>query len=746
MFTIQCGSCRAKLKVAKLELIGQSLGCPRCGSMVLVEPPPGWEPPSDANIVPTKVVDPSQQPVAKRRRDQSVPTADSPQDLQETLPNVGSLGWGEELKLVDVDPELSGANRQVAAGQAAPRATGANARPAGNRPTTPKNEKAIADGLLRPENWDSARTRQRRTILLSVMAGFGLLMLFGTLGYYWWNQQARLAELEKAPTKQPLPGETDNKSNPTESNKNGDAAAKVEEPIEKDSGPGNQNPIDPDVLPPGEDPVVPNPNENVAPNPGPDQSDQAADGNGAEAQPPVQSPDEMGIGGTEDGAADGGFQDVMKSILEDGLTSEWDDPGLRKMTQAGLDPIDEVLRKFAERQPTRSRSPRVVKPLPREVDTQRGLTAKIAGLRHEQGRVPQLMSIAETLSGLPIWIDIPRFEGQPVALDSTRLVEAVQTTIPELLVNQMEPFGLAAEQHAWNPERPAVFGFRVFPRDSDKMMATTHSVDWLAADLSPDALQTELQKVGKFLSEYVGRRQWGEMAADAESNPEAQRATQVGAWQIRDGKILVVHYPHIQNQLARVLRQLTLAKSNQGQPQNWPEELLPKAVQESGRLQTVINLQSHQPVPLRDIFQQIYKQSNVTVVVDWPSLIAEGWTPDTVVPIVVENQVVADVLQELSLDMGLSVRQLAPDVVSLLSDSAEEQYSNVEVYPVADLCPSTREWPILGSRLNRLLEQDFNRYQSAYLYYDPDFKSIVARMPQSSHRRLHVYLRAARRP
>lgn len=746
VFTIQCGSCRAKLKVAKLELIGQSLGCPRCGSMVLVEPPPGWEPPSAASMAPEKVVAPSQQPVAKRRRDPSVPTAPSPQDLQETLPNVGSLGWGEELKLVDIEPELPAANRHVAAKQAAADGTGAGAHPAGSRPTTTKHAKTASDGLLRPENWDSARTRQRRTILLAVMAGLGLLLLFGTLGYYWWDQRARLAELEKAPTKQSLPEDADNKSNPTESNKSDDAAPKGDEPTEKDLGPGNPNPTDPVVPPPVVDPSIPNPNENVTTNPALDHSDQVANENDAEARPPAQSPDQLGIGGTEDGAADGGFQDVMKTILEDGLTSEWDDPGLRKMTQAGLDPIDDVLRQFAERQPTRSRSPRVVKPLPREVDIQKGLTAKIAGLRHEQGRVPQLMSIAETLSGLPTWIDIPRFEGQPVALDTTRLVEAVQTTIPELLVNQLEPFGLAVEQHAWNPERPTVIGFRVFPRDTDKMSATSHSVDWLAADLSPDALQTELQKVGRFLSEYVGRGQWGEMAADAETNPEAQRATQVGAWQIRNGKILVVHYPHIQNQLARLLKQLTLAKSNQGQPQNWPDELLPKAVQESGRLQTVINLQNHQPVPLRDIFQQIYKQSNVTVVVDWPSLIAEGWTPDTTVPIIVENQVVADVLQELSLDMGLSVRHLAPDVVCLLSDSAEEQYSNVEVYPVADLCPSSREWPILGSRLNRLLEQDFNRYPSAYLYYDPDFNSIVARLPQSSHRRLHVYLLAARRP
>jgi hypothetical protein len=235
------------------------------------------------------------------------------------------------------------------------------------------------------------------------------------------------------------------------------------------------------------------------------------------------------------------------------------------------------------------------------------------------------------------------------------------------------------------------------------------------------------------------------MVVDADTNPEAQRVTNLGAWQIRDGKVLVVHYPHVHKRIVRLMRQLSLAKSQQGQPLNWPEDLWPRAVQESGRLQTVINLQNHQPVPLRDLFQQIHQQSNVNIVVDWPSLILEGWTPDTVVPVVVENEVVADVVRELCLDMGLSMRFLAPDTVCLLSDTAEEAYSDVEIYPVADLCPSAREWPVLRGRLLRLLAEDADRYKSAYFHYEPEFRVIVARMPQDSHRKLHVYFRAARR-
>ncbi|MBL8854114.1 MAG: hypothetical protein JNK57_09095 [Planctomycetaceae bacterium] len=752
MFTIQCGSCRAKLKVAKIELIGQTLACPRCGDMVQVEPPVGWVPPANAPVAETRAeakpdVAPAQQPVAKRRRDQSAPNAPRPEDLQETLPNVGSLGWGEELKLVDLEPATPADQRPSTDAKPAPQATGKTTRAAG-APSSSSKEKAVPDALLRPENWDSARTRKRRAMLLAVMAAVGLFILFGALGSYWWGQQSKLAELAKAPPQQPANVEGEKTPAETDANPSGPQDKEAEKPTEPVDGTGNQQPSQPNVAPPNENLVEPNPPDDGASDRDPSELDEAANRNDGAPRPPQpdQSPEEMGLGGTEDDGSDGGFEDTMKKIFDDGLTSEWDDPGLRAMTEAGMDPIDDVLRQFAQQQPTRSRSPRVVKPLPRETKTQRGLTDKIAGFRNEQGRVPQLMTIAETLSGLPVWIDIPRFEGQPIPLETPRLMESVQTTIPDLLANQLEPFGFAVEQHAWNPERPDIFGLRVFPRDTDKMSASSYSIDWLAADLAPEARQTELQTVGKFLNDYIAPGQWGDMVGDAETNPEAQRATEKGAWQIRDGKIMVVHYPHVQKQIARLLRQLTLAKSNQGQPLNWPAELLPKAVQESGRMQTVINLQYHQPVPLRDIFQQIFKQSNATVVVDWPSLIAEGWTPDTVVPLVAENQTLVSVLQELCLDMGLSLRYMAPDVVCLLSDSAEAAYADVEVYPVADLCPSAREWPVLGSRLNRLLEQDLNRYPTAYLYFDPDFGSIIARIPQSSHQRLHAYFRAARLP
>lgn len=44
LFPINCPSCRARLKVCELSAIGQIVNCPKCGSMLQVTPPQGWQP------------------------------------------------------------------------------------------------------------------------------------------------------------------------------------------------------------------------------------------------------------------------------------------------------------------------------------------------------------------------------------------------------------------------------------------------------------------------------------------------------------------------------------------------------------------------------------------------------------------------------------------------------------------------------------------------------------------------------
>jgi len=47
LFAINCTTCEARLNVRDKSAIGQIMTCPKCGSMVQIAPPPGWEEPVD---------------------------------------------------------------------------------------------------------------------------------------------------------------------------------------------------------------------------------------------------------------------------------------------------------------------------------------------------------------------------------------------------------------------------------------------------------------------------------------------------------------------------------------------------------------------------------------------------------------------------------------------------------------------------------------------------------------------------
>lgn len=53
LFSVECTTCKARLKVRSAAAIGQILGCPKCHSMVLVAAPADWHPAGEAPPVAT---------------------------------------------------------------------------------------------------------------------------------------------------------------------------------------------------------------------------------------------------------------------------------------------------------------------------------------------------------------------------------------------------------------------------------------------------------------------------------------------------------------------------------------------------------------------------------------------------------------------------------------------------------------------------------------------------------------------
>ena len=99
-FSITCTTCQARLRVRDASAIGQILGCPKCGSMVMVQPPPGYEVPppqnrTPQNRTPRSATPPSATPqelVPAKTPDSATPDPSVPlPDAETTRPPCSSL-------------------------------------------------------------------------------------------------------------------------------------------------------------------------------------------------------------------------------------------------------------------------------------------------------------------------------------------------------------------------------------------------------------------------------------------------------------------------------------------------------------------------------------------------------------------------------------------------------------------------------------------------------------------------------
>ncbi len=105
LFHIHCPTCEARLAVRNRELIGQILACPKCESMVQVNPPPNWEdreaPPSEADAGEPVSESSSREPAdppPSTAPPSAVPDEATPSEKQETESDSSELEFAPRTK------------------------------------------------------------------------------------------------------------------------------------------------------------------------------------------------------------------------------------------------------------------------------------------------------------------------------------------------------------------------------------------------------------------------------------------------------------------------------------------------------------------------------------------------------------------------------------------------------------------------------------------------------------------------
>lgn len=776
VISLQCPNCRARLK-AKAAAIGQSLACPRCANMIVVtaekadaekadaevRSPASFESDSLDELLNSGSSDSSTSPGPKRaaspaktKRQKPEKTPRHPEDLQVTKAHSS-----ESL----ADSKTSGSpSARSSDGQRGSR------RKPDTDPSIPKADgqpEAESNFGARPGQWQSRKAKQQKTILLGLILGIGTLLSGSALVYYVLtsNSNGQLAEVPP-PAKDPVPEDSD-ASDPEvmpDENSTTDASDGPATP----DGDGNSSP--PDTAQDSSDSDGDAGIENVPPdNAGPTNPSNSS------SEETTATPDDPETSGASDPPepSQETLEDAINQIFADDEIFQQEflgGPGEQESNAGPESPFGKV--NIDDTSVMRRPSARYQRPAPRMVDAPRQLETELAGMRHEAVTVPQLIAILERLSSVPIWIDGPAYRASPVDLEQSFALQAIKQTPEAILSEHLNPLGLSFDRFPLAADNASAIGIRLFPNGGNEPVErnyrppgqpgqnvvlptpepeqsepsddpTPDQPDPLNATSPtepPPPLPAPAEKdpaavgLASLVQQYVAPGQWVTTPDAPDGNAANGPSLQVVGQEIRVTARPAIHY-----RIQRLREQLTFLNNADGPVPPQSPELRPMALQAQAAFAAPLRLDFYRPTALRTVLDGFTQQSGLVVIVDWPALLGEGWTPDTEVPWSANSESTKSALDEFVFDMGLTYQLVTPTVIRLTTREAVNRDLDVEVYAIGDLVADQERWDLLRSRLSQLLYVELRDYPQSYVNYYADQDCVIASLPQEGHRRLTEY-------
>jgi hypothetical protein len=184
----------------------------------------------------------------------------------------------------------------------------------------------------------------------------------------------------------------------------------------------------------------------------------------------------------------------------------------------------------------------------------------------------------------------------------------------------------------------------------------------------------------------------------------------------------------------------------------------------SPRLKTPVTINYHQTTPLVKILRELARVANAAapasrgpglrVIVDWRDIAAGSWNPDAATSLVVKDESLALALQKLLEPMDLAWRIVDGQTIQVVSPAVLEGRCELELFPAGDLTksdPSGQELidgirETLGEALFRDAGGQGESGGQGELRFDVASQCLVSLLPQPKQQDLEVYLMTLRKP
>ena len=633
LFSITCTSCAAKLKVRQESAIGQVLSCPRCQSMVLVEPPADW----------------------------------------------------------------------------------AGARPSseGIDAVTAKESAVVPTG-----DWNTDQSRKRQKLLLLVTCGAVVLLgLIATIAFIATRGGAETAGHTKGTDNQKQDdgssSEAAKKDNPFvevnssdgQGGKNNSTGADAQNTESQSSDREPEKSTEDESsnggVGEGNEPAQTDPNPAVK-NEGQVDNNQGDAGTGApnsnENKSQKDDPEPFKASNTEEIANSGSLIPIFDNANIPIFDS--DSPGIVQNPYATSENEGIGIGEIYIERPD---------PLEGEINDKLGIN--LTGIMWESITVLEFVHTLAEISAAPICFDIDAIYAEGIELDQELKIFTEDANIHEHLETNLGPLGLRVEL------TNGVAVITTVNRDKYEFK----NYQWPIAISVEDSEATE--KFTKTLQQAINPGTWSSNGGQ-------------GLLEIQDGQLRIFQTPLTHKKIERFIYRLDIAKQlmdNPGDP-TLAEKSKSLVIDVQKHLNAIPTLEMIDPAPIQTVFSKLGKELGIVIVFDWPSLIDDGWNPNTQVPWVNPGRKFGDSLNALMSSMKIGYRWVDLNTLEITSRSKIRNTMDLEVYSIKNLQTEKRTLQYILLIINQNVNGILPEGTGASWVYEKDCDAVVALMPQSLHR------------
>ncbi|MCA9123167.1 MAG: hypothetical protein H6822_00255 [Planctomycetaceae bacterium] len=721
-FSIACTTCQARLRVRDESAIGQILTCPKCGSMVLVEPVasanPGSNDPEASGVFdssamhqPDSLVDSvaartALEDAADRQEKPPKSSKRASPDLTETV---------EDLSVQAKSPVPSGEGR-IASGDAGdwlgtsegfdePKDEIASGLSPPPRPT-------VDAALLPNSDWTSASTvRWRNRVFSGIAAVVGVFLALLLFVAFSGREEPPSVAIRPNP---PLPVSTNTINDPPIS-----AAEESSDNTNTDTE-STTTAIDENTLDDASSDTGPEMTVNTSPDAiikTPDSASTteraAVVDEPAKPQPPSDEPPGLSPKppSTDEASTTEVPSPLSETLREFGvlLDETKDATSVMPPVDAELPPEPELEVSGAE--------PAIRRTGPRVIELDDRLHDPIAQLQFDAVPLDNFLKFVSDYSTIPITLDADILKWVRVSPTTPVTLAARESSVGDVLTQGLEPLGLE-----YRIESDQLFITRR-PKEESGIRTVTFKVEDLVSD-DPN----QLKQLADRIMNYVSPESWSSRGG-------------IGTVTFHRDELVIEQFETVQFEILAFCERLRVARGLKTRSPYDPSmfQLATRSERVSEKLATPIKLTYIRPAPLQRIVDRLAHTSKLHILIDWRELGSVGWSPDAEVRFSVADQPLSKALNDLLEPMDLACRVVDESTLQITTPNVLDSRLEIEFYRTSK--PSDGGAAIVRAARDALGPASFREFGGGgELEFDEPSNCLLASLSQTQHIELRAWL------